>query len=707
MGRVLFCSMILVATVVASSAQTGSVTCQVTAVPPLLRAEGITERLGDIVFTCSGTANRAVSGALTINLNAPVTNRLSGTNLDVVATINQGGITSTLPVTARLQLTNQVVFDAFNFNLGPTGSAELHITNIRVDVSQLGGALLREVVAQLAFNPPGILNLTASNLPVGVVNRGMYVTSLLRLVGSQLGSRLPESLTFNAFINAGTAFSSARITEGFNAAFEKRGPGMDNGVRFLVRHTGIPAESRVFVPAVIAGSTASKPTAAGDFGGTVSPGEYTPGSNTLVLVRIIGTDANGVGGYPALGVPGGDLGLNELTEVPVNNGTAVIVYEVYDANPSVIESVQIPTFLGVARTGAGMSATITREVFFAPLSTVGTASSSAPIPRFAAVRPASDCELTRDCELFRPKLVVNSALLDNFEAVQGLPYLRREVIFSNDGGGTMVWNARVEYKNASNWVQLFPESGIQGAAIGVMLVLTNLQPGTYEATLVIDAGPEAGVARIPIKLTLRPQPAPSPIITSLGNAATFQGALVPGSLGTLKGANLQGTNVTLTLNGTPAKLLFTSSDQINFEVPATLTGSTAQLVVTASGVPSVPMTTNLAAASPGIFVPGILNQNSTVNGASNPAPAGTFVQIYTTGLLPANGQGQVEAKLHDQIITSLPYAGPAPGIPGVQQVNLQIPPYYPTMTTEVLLCTTAGGVRACSPPVKISVMATQ
>lgn len=165
--------------------------------------------------------------------------------------------------------------------------------------------------------------------------------------------------------------------------------------------------------------------------------------------------------------------------------------------------------------------------------------------------------------------------------------------------------------------------------------------------------------------------------------------------------------MTLTLNGTPAKLLFTSSDQINFEVPATLTGSTAQLVVTASGVPSVPMTTNLAAASPGIFVPGILNQNSTVNGASNPAPAGTFVQIYTTGLLPANGQGQVEAKLHDQIITSLPYAGPAPGIPGVQQVNLQIPPYYPTMTTEVLLCTTAGGVRACSPPVKISVMATQ
>jgi uncharacterized protein (TIGR03437 family) len=699
--------MIILAASLRSPAQTGSVTCTVTAVPPVLRAEGITERLGDIVFTCSGAANRGVAGALTVNVNAPVTNRLSGNNLDVVVTINQGAGAVILPVSARLQLTSQVVFDAFNFNLGPAGTAEVRITNIRADVSQLGGAALRDVVAQLAFNPPGILNLTANNLPVGVVNPGIYVTSLLRLVGSQLGSRIPEALTFDSFINAGTAFSSTRITEGFNAAFEKVGPGMNHGVRLLVRHNGLPGDSRVFVPAALAGSSAARPTAAGDFGGSVSAGQYVPGSNTLLLVRVIGTDLNGIGGYPALGVPAGDLGLNELTEVPVVNGTAVIVYEVYDANPSVTESVQIPTFLGVPRAGSASSVTVTREVFFAPLSNVNTASGSAPIPRFAAIRPASDCEITRDCELFRPKLVINSALLDNFEATEGLPYLRREVIFSNEGGGTMVWNARVEYRNGSNWIQLFPESGLQGASVGVMLVLTNLQPGTYEATLVIDAGPEAGVARIPIKLTLRPRPAPTPSISSLGNAATFQGALVPGSLATIKGANLQGANVTLTLNGTPARLLFTGSDQINFEVPASLTGTTAQLMVTVNGVASSPMTVNLAAANPGIFVPGILNQNNSVNSPSNPASAGSFVQIYATGLLPANGQGQVEAKLHDLILTTLPYAGPAPGIPGVQQVNLQIPSYYPTMTTEVLLCTTAGGARVCSPPVKISVVATQ
>jgi uncharacterized protein (TIGR03437 family) len=421
---------------------------------------------------------------------------------------------------------------------------------------------------------------------------------------------------------------------------------------------------------------------------------------------VVNADQNGAGGFPAMLAPTTTMVLNEVTEVPISNGAATVVYEVSDTNPSLIESVQIPSFLGVARSELARSITITRQIFFSPLSTVAAASPFAPIPRFAAEAPASDCELRGDCQSVQPKLVVNSALLD-FEVTQGLPYVRREVIFSNAGGGLMPWTARVEYQTGSNWVQLAPESGLRPVALGVQLILTNLQPGDYAATLVIDAGPDAGVARLPIRLRLNPRPAPSPAVTSAGNAATFQGALVAGSLATIQGTNLAGTNVSLTLNNRPARLLFTSSDQINFEVPSDLAGTTAQLVVTANGVAGSPMTVNVAQNNPGIFVPGILNQDFTVNSASNPAKAGTFVQIYATGLLPPNGLGEVEAKLHDLILTSLPYAGPAPGIGGVQQVNLQIPPYYPTMTTEVLLCSTVSGQRACGPPVKISVMAAQ
>jgi uncharacterized protein (TIGR03437 family) len=43
------------------------------------------------------------------------------------------------------------------------------------------------------------------------------------------------------------------------------------------------------------------------------------------------------------------------------------------------------------------------------------------------------------------------------------------------------------------------------------------------------------------------------------------------------------------------------------------------------------------------------------------------------------------------------YAGPAPGIPGVQQVNVAIPSDLPAMQTYVFVC--SGEI--CSPATKI------
>jgi uncharacterized protein (TIGR03437 family) len=183
--------------------------------------------------------------------------------------------------------------------------------------------------------------------------------------------------------------------------------------------------------------------------------------------------------------------------------------------------------------------------------------------------------------------------------------------------------------------------------------------------------------------------------------------VVPGSLATLRGTNLQGTNVQVSLNGVTSRLLFTSSDQINFAVPAELTGATAQLAVTVNGVASTAFTVNLAQSSPGIFVPGILNQDYTVNSPTNPAPTGSFVQIFATGLLPPDGSGTVEVQLHDQPPIRPTYAGPAPQLPGVQQVNARIPEGWPTMTTDVAVCTTVSGQRACSPKVRISMIQAQ
>jgi uncharacterized protein (TIGR03437 family) len=109
----------------------------------------------------------------------------------------------------------------------------------------------------------------------------------------------------------------------------------------------------------------------------------------------------------------------------------------------------------------------------------------------------------------------------------------------------------------------------------------------------------------------------------------------------------------------------------------------------------------LADVAPGIFNPGILNQDNTVNSPTNPALVGSVIQIFATGLLPPEG-GVVDVKIHDQANLVPLYAATAPGVPGLQQVNVRVPAGLPGITTEVVVCGTSSGTRVCSPPAQIT-----
>ncbi|HUS07687.1 MAG TPA: IPT/TIG domain-containing protein, partial [Bryobacteraceae bacterium] len=483
---------------------------------------------------------------------------------------------------------------------------------------------------------------------------------------------------------------------------QKRAGMSDNGTRFILRFTSFPEGARLFSPNLIAGSSALQATRAGDFGGPVSAGQYAASAQgTLVLGRVMGSAAAGSGGSPLTGSDFGTVG-----EIALANGSGSVVYEVLDSNPAISESAQIPVFLGFVPTRDGRVITTGREVQFAPISNSPLASPDAPIPRFAGGPAPTDCNLQGDCSgAYLPRLVVDPpAIL--FNPVAGIGYQLRYVSVDNAGGGALLWSAKVDYKSGSNWIRLNNTSGVGGGVIPVEVLAQNLPaPGTYQATLTVDAGVQAGVVTIPITVNvaaapLPPRPAVS--ITSVTNAATFAaGPLVRGSLGTLRGANLAGENLSLKFDGSPARILYSSPAQINFQVPVEVANRTSsQVVVSVNGIASAPMTVTLAEASPGIFNPGILNQDNTVDSATNPAQVGSVVQLFATGLLPPEG-GKVEVKLHDRILTPL-YAAVVPGIPGLQQVNVLVPGDLPTMTTEVLVCNITGAQRLCSPPVKIS-----
>jgi uncharacterized protein (TIGR03437 family) len=186
------------------------------------------------------------------------------------------------------------------------------------------------------------------------------------------------------------------------------------------------------------------------------------------------------------------------------------------------------------------------------------------------------------------------------------------------------------------------------------------------------------------------------IVTSVVNAATLTPtALVPGSLGTVMGSNLAGKVVTVTFDGTPATLLYNSATQINLQVPASLSSSktSSSMVVTVDGASSSPVTVALAPAGPSIFTGGILNQDYSANAPTNAAKGGSVLQIFATGI-PANAIVSVEIGGEGSLTPQ--YAGPAPGITGVQQVNVAVPTGLATGPTPLVVCAVAGSQQYCS-----------
>jgi uncharacterized protein (TIGR03437 family) len=154
---------------------------------------------------------------------------------------------------------------------------------------------------------------------------------------------------------------------------------------------------------------------------------------------------------------------------------------------------------------------------------------------------------------------------------------------------------------------------------------------------------------------------------------------------------------TVAFDGVPAPVLFASPSQINTIVPFAAAGRAAtSLQVRSRGRVVLEASLPVSAAAPALFTldnsgagPGaILNQDYTVNSASNPAPRGSIVMFFGTGggqTDPPGTDGGIvrgsPAPLRTSVsarIAGLPadvlYAGAAPGlVAGVFQVNVRIP----------------------------------
>lgn len=717
MFRQFFTLVPLVVTGVCISTQAAALTCTPSASPLVVHGEGITERASDIIFTCSGgPPNSTLTVNLVFFLNVNITNRLASASSSTLTGISLTADNGAGPqaITAHGMLTGPatLVFNGATFTLSASGSVTLQLTGLRGAANLLDFAPGSSMQVLIAVNGSTQFLVPNNQVLVGQPAHGLYVAYSGQLVCSQTGSPAPQNTaSFASFLAGHSSFTSTRVTEGYADSFAPKSDpqnlNADTGTRIVIQYSGFPAGAQLFVPTVVAGSDATQPTAGGDLGLTASGGKYTPGaSSSLLLSFVPNTDLNGAGGTPAYlpGMPGsGTVTLDSMSQVTLSNGSGIAVYEVVDANASNQESAQFPTFLTVPSNNTGTTTTTSENASLGSLSKVETATATDPIPRFQQITPPPDCSIVGDCDAqYFPALNVPESTL-SFASQAGGVTTTNYVQVQNSAGGLLQWTATVNYTIGSGWLTISPSQGENNGTIRLDAVPGTLAPGTYQATLTVNAGPLAGTHNVAITYVVAAAAVPTPSVQSAVNGATFaKGAVAPGSIATLTGSDFANQNVTVTFDGTPGQVLFSNSSQINVVVPASLvTKTSTQVVVTANGEASPPFSMQLAPFAPGIFANGILNQDSTLNSAKQPAAPGSIIQIFATGL---SGSGVITANIGSEAVTQPYYGGPAPDLAGVQQINLILPANLTGSTVNVSVC---GGPTAtqvvCSPAVAVAI----
>jgi uncharacterized protein (TIGR03437 family) len=237
-------------------------------------------------------------------------------------------------------------------------------------------------------------------------------------------------------------------------------------------------------------------------------------------------------------------------------------------------------------------------------------------------------------------------------------------------------------------------------------------PGTYYGTASISWA--NGTVTVTVVFYATASAAAPPRLSGVVSGGSLAaGAISPGELISIFGAGigpapaglaLDSTgkvatslgNTQVLIDGVPAPLTYASAGQVNAVVPYEAgAGGTAAIQVVSNSAASDTWGVPLAVAAPAVFTVSatglgqgaVVNQDTSINGPSNPAARGTVISIYATGeglTTPGGVTGDVTAGV---IVPRLPvtvkiggldaqvmFAGSAPGeVAGVLQVNAVVP----------------------------------
>jgi len=306
-----------------TQAGTGStLSCSANApAPAQIALEGRTEVLGDLELSCTGLSG-PVKADIELTLNTNVTSTLTGPNTtDAVLLVDEAN-----PQNGQISGYGTLRWPGVTLAADSSGTATVRITNVRADASLLTAPASLQSVAVTG------LVVVESEVPVPVSN-----------AQATMANAAP-ALVFQA----GTA-ASLRLPLVFEEATPAAFQAGTTRLRAVIGN--IQPGDTVFVP--------------------VYPSEGA------AEAQLYSADANGAGGTPVTGTLLNGLMYQQLV---VTNGVATATWVVLSANP---EQLETRTFLLLLGSGTESDLNqIQATGSLGPVSTVGVASATAPVPRY-------------------------------------------------------------------------------------------------------------------------------------------------------------------------------------------------------------------------------------------------------------------------------------------------------------------------------------
>ena len=253
-----------------------------------------------------------------------------------------------------------------------------------------------------------------------------------------------------------------------------------------------------------------------------------------------------------------------------------------------------------------------------------------------------------------------------------------------------------------------------------LLYSAQLPAYTVAASLAVDsagtvhtAGSDGLVSSFPVDAA--PGETSAPWFFGLINSAggSLSGRIAPGELITLYGLQLGPATpayavfdsagflptslggIQVTIGGIAAPLLYASGTQINAVAPVEVTAGSPVSVQISNATTSLPAFRAMVDSSdPEVFQTALgfaaaINQDGTINSQTNPAPVGSYVEVWATGtgffpgrdgqLAPGAAEFCTENLFYCQVYASdgtpvtVYYTGAAPGtVTGVMQIDFQV-----------------------------------